>query len=212
MEQNRRKKHRVLTFITVFSLLAVMATVLYAVLPTAEESRLYDGFIRLHVIANSDSEADQALKLKVRDAILCDVSDLLADCHDFAQADQILAATTDRLVSTASAAVKAEGASDRVTVLLGDEYYPTRGYDGMRLPAGVYRSLRICIGEAAGHNWWCVLFPPLCIQSAEPQTQLVEAGFTEGQVRILTENENPRYVLKFRFLEWFAEWKNRVGG
>lgn len=209
MEIKTKQRGRALKFAVVFCVLTLIAVTLYAVLPTGEESALYDGFIRLHVIANSDSEEDQALKLKVRDAILEDVSVLLRDCPDQKRANEILAANTDRLVSTASATVQAEGSTDTVTVLLGKEYYPTRGYDGMRLPAGVYQSLRVCIGNAEGHNWWCVLFPPLCIRTAEPETQLVEAGFTQGQIRILTENENPRYVLKFRFLEMFAEWKNR---
>lgn len=175
------------------------------VFPTQEERHVYDGFIRLHVLANSDSDDDQALKLKVRDAVLEDVSELTAGCTDVAQAKEVLAANTDRLVSTASAAVHAEGRDDTVQVVMGQEYYPTRGYDGIRLPAGVYESVRILIGEAQGQNWWCVLFPPLCVNTAAPEEQMIEAGFTEGQIRILTENENPRYVLKFRILELFAE-------
>jgi len=116
----------------------------------------------------------------------------------------VLSRNSGLLVQTAAQVVGSESVGQSVSVHLGQEYYPTRGYDGLRLPAGTYESLRIVIGEGAGHNWWCVLFPPLCVNTAAPENQLIEAGFTGSQVKILTECENPRYVLKFRILEWIS--------
>ena len=86
---------------------------------------------------------------------------------------------------------------------LDREYYPTREYEGVSMPAGTYLSLRVMIGEAKGQNWWCVLYPPLCTSSAKPESTLKQAGFTPAQIRVLTEGESPRYKLKFKFLEFF---------
>lgn len=197
------KKHA-LHFLTLFCLLVTVSVGILIFFPTKEDMELYSGFIRLHVVANSDSDEDQALKLKVRDAVLPAVAEMLADCADVEDAKLVLSRNSGLLVQTAAQVVGNEGVGQSVSVHLGQEYYPTRGYDGLRLPAGTYESLRIVIGEGAGHNWWCVLFPPLCVNTAAPENQLIEAGFTGSQVKILTECENPRYVLKFRILEWIS--------
>lgn len=197
------KKHA-LHFLTLFCLLVTVSVGILIFFPTKEDMELYSGFIRLHVVANSDSDEDQALKLKVRDAVLPAVAEMLADCTDVEDAKLVLSRNSGLLVQTAAQVVGNEGVGQSVSVHLGQEYYPTRGYDGLRLPAGTYESLRIVIGEGAGHNWWCVLFPPLCVNTAAPENQLIEAGFTGSQVKILTECENPRYVLKFRILEWIS--------
>lgn len=197
------KKHA-LHFLTLFCLLVTVSVGILIFFPTKEDMELYSGFIRLHVVANSDSDEDQALKLKVRDAVLPAVAEMLADCTDVEDAKLVLSRNSGLLAQTAAQVVENEDVVQSVSVHLGQEYYPTRGYDGLRLPAGTYESLRIVIGEGAGHNWWCVLFPPLCVNTAAPENQLIEAGFTGSQVKILTECENPRYVLKFRILEWIS--------
>ena len=88
---------------------------------------------------------------------------------------------------------------------MGDEYFPTRRYGVVRMPAGRYTAVRVKIGRAEGHNWWCVLYPALCTSSAQPQKVLSEAGFTPAQIRLLTDGESPRYVLRFRFLDWLTQ-------
>ncbi|MBQ4064869.1 MAG: stage II sporulation protein R [Clostridia bacterium] len=180
--------------------LIVMAAV--AVFPTGGEAEVYDKVIRLHVLANSDSEADQQLKLKVRDAILVKAASLTEGCADRREAEAALADKTELLRLTAEEALQENGCDRTVAVTIGQEHYPTREYEGVRLPAGDYCSLRVLIGEAEGQNWWCVLFPPLCVGSAsEVEEEMVSAGFTPGQVKILTESESPRYKLKFKILE-----------
>jgi len=184
-------------------LLAVMLlTSLLLILPLGDESEVYDKVIRLHVLANSDSEKDQALKLKVRDALLSEAAAATEDCRNREEAELALAAKTDTLRLIAEETLRENGCTKPVTVTIGQEVYPTRDYEGLRLPAGEYCSLRVMIGEAEGQNWWCVLFPPLCVGSAsEAEEEMISAGFTPGQIKILTDSENPRYVLKFKILE-----------
>ena len=184
-------------WIAVVCCIALALTV--SVLPVGGEQEIYDRLIRLHVLANSDSEEDQALKLTVRDAVL-------ADCETRSEALRLLTQNRTLLQETAQRCVEEQGYSYSVSVSIGKEYYPTREYEALRLPAGVYDSVRILIGEAEGKNWWCVLFPPLCLNAAkgEAEEQLLAAGLTPGEVRILTDTEHPKYVLKFKILEFFG--------
>ena len=171
------------------------------ILPVNGEREIYDKVIRLHVIANSDSERDQALKLKVRDAILKKVSAYTEGCADRNEAEAEIAAHTDEIKTEAEKTLRENGCELAVTVKLGTENYPTREYGDVRLPAGDYCSLRVMIGEAEGQNWWCVLFPPLCTGAASASEELISAGFTPDEVRILTDSDSPEYILKFRILE-----------
>jgi len=182
--------------------LTLLLAVLVAVCPTRSEAEVYDKVIRLHVLANSDKEEDQALKLKVRDAVLAKAAALTEGCTDRIEAEATLSGQTELLRAEAEKTLRENGCTDEVAVTIGQEHYPTREYEGVRLPAGEYCSLRVLIGEAEGQNWWCVLFPPLCVGSAsEVEEEMVSAGFTPGQVKILTDAESPRYVLKFKLLE-----------
>jgi len=185
------------------SLASVMLlTGLLLILPTEEDTALYDKVIRLHVLANSDSEEDQTLKLKVRDAILNEAAAMTEGCGTREEAALALSDKTDTLRQIAEETLRKNGCEKPVAVTIGEEHYPTRAYEGLRLPAGDYCSLRVMIGEAEGQNWWCVLFPPLCVGSAsETEEEMISVGFTPGQVKILTDGENPRYVLKFKILE-----------
>ncbi len=182
--------------------LLLLLTALIAVFPTKGEAEVYDKVIRLHVLANSDSEEDQALKLKVRDALLLKAASLTEGCTDRGEAEAALTEQTEVLRAEAERALRENGCDKAVSVVIGQEHYPTREYEGVRLPAGEYCSLRVMIGEAEGQNWWCVLFPPLCVGSAsQTEEEMVSAGLTPGQVKILTDSESPRYVLKFKILE-----------
>ena len=197
-------------FLVIFSVLVVLSVLF---LPVNGEGEIYNQTIRLHVVANSDTQADQTLKLDIRDEILTDVADYLADCNTKYEAEQILARNQEQIKETAARVVAENGYDYDVNVVMGEEYYPTREYDGVSLPAGTYYSVRVNVGEAEGQNWWCVLFPPLCVGSATATStatavaveEMVSAGFTPNQVRVLTETDNPRYVLKFKVLEFLGE-------
>ncbi len=184
-------------------LASVIITAVIYILPINGEGALYGKVIRLHVIAASDSEEDQNLKLTVRDAILDSVTAYTEECNDKAQAEDVILSHIDDIKSQAEQALRENGSSLSVSVVLGEESYPTREYDGVRLPAGEYTSLRVMLGEAEGKNWWCVLFPPLCKDYASPKDELVSAGFTPDEIKIITDSDSPKYVLKFRILEFF---------
>lgn len=145
--------------------LAFGLTLTAGVWASASEAALAGQVLRLHVIANSDSEADQARKLLVRDAVLSRASQLLDGADDRQSAEAALAPHLDELAQAGADALARTGNHDPVAVTLADQWFPTKEYDGFSLPAGQYRALRVTIGAGEGRNWWCVVFPPLCLAS-----------------------------------------------
>ena len=159
---------------------------------------LAGGLVRLHVVANSDSDADQAEKLQMRDRVLEMLAPLLENCHTRQEAETVILTNRARL----------EALGD-VTVQLGREYYPTRHYDTFSLPAGEYVSLRVILGQGQGRNWWCVIFPPLCTQAlAQPVTDVFEP--LTGQDG-LDGQEGMGYIIRFRLLEWWGMLVHALG-
>ena len=194
-----RRDRLIIRFTAIFCALTLLMFAL-ELLPVHGEEAVYGNTIRLHVIANSDTDEDQALKLKVRDAVLACISEKTGGSSDFNEAYGVISASRGEIRRAALDVIGENGYMYDVCVELGLEDYPTRGYDEVRLPAGRYTSLRVKIGEAAGHNWWCVLFPALCTESASAREKLTAAGFTPSQIRILTENGG-KYEVRFRILE-----------
>ena len=191
-----------------------MLVTAFMILPIHGEAELYDNVIRLHVLANSDSEEDQALKLTVRDAVLEKTKTMLENVDSREQAEMILRQNLPVIEQTARDALRAAGAENTVTVELGQESYPTREYERLAFPAGEYLSLRVMIGEAEGQNWWCVLFPPLCLTAAsaksdaETEAVCLSAGLTGEQYRMIADTEETKYKLRFKILEVAEELFN----
>lgn len=156
--------------------------------------------LRLHVLANSDTEEDQALKLKVRDRILKEGEDLFSSTTDLQQAERIAAQNLDRLQAAAQDEVYRQGYDYPVKIELAQTYFTTREYDTVTLPAGTYNALRVTIGNGAGKNWWCVLFPPMCVAAATEEVQL-ETVLTDDQLEIVEESQ--QYEVQFKVVEWF---------
>ena len=169
------------------------------------QSALADKVVRLHVLANSDSQADQALKLRVRDAVLEAASAALEGTSTRAQAQARLEPLLPELERTAQAVAAESGCAYPVRVELAETSFPTKEYDGFALPAGKYLALRVLIGKAAGQNWWCVVFPPLCTTAAaDVPAAALGAGFSDEEVALITEADSG-YVLKFKSVElWQA--------
>ena len=169
-----------------------------------EQRELADSVIRLHVIANSDSEADQALKLAVRDRVLVKAEEIYPENATLEQAREALEGQLGVLAAAGRAVVEEQGYDYPVTAQLTDCWFPTKEYEGFALPAGNYTALRVTIGEGKGQNWWCVAFPPLCLGAAsETVEQALEAGyFTPDQGALVT---GEGYVLKFKALELLGE-------
>ena len=185
------------------SLLAALALCIMALafqLPFARacEDLTEDAF-RLHILANSDGETDQAVKLAVRDAILAESGDLFAradSSHDAAVAAQHRLSDIERI---ADETLRANGCGYTARAYVTEMPFETRYYDDFTLPAGTYTALRIELGKAEGHNWWCVLYPALCLPAAETQDEL--DAFTDEERAVVEGGD--KYVLRFKFLEWF---------
>lgn len=188
------------------ALSVLVATVLLTFLPIHGEAQLYDKVIRLHVLAVSDADEDQAVKCMVRDRVLETVTPLLTDVQERSIAEAIVTSHLADIQESAQEALCAAGRTEPVSVTLTRETYPTRAYEGFTLPAGEYLSLRVIIGEGQGKNWWCVLFPSVCGRFAIEDTTIedtyLEAGFTPEQYRWITHTDAPEIQVRFRLLEW----------
>ncbi len=191
--------------ICAFVLIAIAFVI--GLFPIHGEDRIYDSVLRLHVIANSDSEEDQALKLRVRDSIIDTVSEAVKGCTNRDEAIEKINSAMGDIQSKAQKTVADEGYDYPVNITLGEEYYPTKNYEVCCFPEGEYVSLRVEIGKSEGQNWWCCLFPPLCLGAAtqksksECEDAFVEVGFTPDQYKIITETDTPKYKARFKILE-----------
>lgn len=177
---------------------------LNAIIPTANEVEIYDSCVRLHVIANSDSEGDQELKLKVRDVLLDKMNASKATTKE--EALSYLEENKSALEEIAKEEIVNNAYSYDVKIEIGIEEYPTRNYEDFSLPAGKYTSVRVIIGEGKGQNWWCVLYPPLCNQGAisYDEDAYIDVGLTKDQYGLITQSSG-KYKVKFKLLEVASE-------
>ena len=174
------------------------------------QEELAEKVVRLHVLANSDSEEDQALKLQVRDAVLSRAEYLLEAASDRKEAEGVLRGQLLEFEAVAQETIREAGYDYPVFVELVDTEFPTNRYAGFTLPAGEYLALRVLVGEASGQNWWCVVYPPLCAAASMdvPVTALA-IGFSEEEIGLITE-ENPRYELKFKTVELWETLRQKL--
>ena len=180
-----------LTIAILLSLILILATNIMT--NAAEIESLEDKFVRIHVIANSDSEDDQALKLKVRDAILETAETFLTECSDKPTAMTLIRENLSTIQSAAEDEIARNGYDYSANCTIAKETFDERVYDDFTLPAGEYDSLCVRIGDAGGKNWWCVCYPQLCIGAA---TKIDDSGIlTDGELRIVKEPQKVRYKL-----------------
>ncbi len=180
--------------ITLTALLAlVTAAIISGFSGAAEIKNMTDKIIRIHVIANSDSECDQRLKLSVRDGILEAVGECTAGARNKGEAMKRIELSLGKITEAAKMAVRENGGDCDVYCTLRREEFDARVYDGFTLPAGEYDSLCIRLGKAEGHNWWCVCYPSLCVGTA---VKIEDCGvFTDGELTVVTHPEKVRYKL-----------------
>ena len=192
---------KLLTVLVSLSLIFIVI----GLLPVHSEAEIYDSVIRLHVKANSNSDEDQATKLAVRDAILREYGARLGQYSSLSSAAEGISALLCEIEECANREILARGGTQTATVSLGFEEYPTKNYGALCFPSGEYLSLQVNIGEAQGENWWCVLFPPLCLDAATKSSTnedaFISVGLTPDQYGIITETENPTYQARFKILE-----------
>lgn len=187
---------------------------IFSVLPINGEEQIYDSMIRLHVIANSDSEFDQKIKLEVRDAVVKFMESQYNNPQTKDEAAEIISNDLD-MIKVISDSITAD-LGYTSNVFLDFETYPTRYYDDIELPAGKYLSLRIVLGGGEGKNWWCILFPPLCLSGSlkiesdsDEMEAFIAAGLTPEQYKIIKNEKTPTYKIKFKILEILSQVFNK---
>ena len=185
-------------------LVALCVTFCTGLFAKAEQTRLSSELIRLHVIANSDSESDQAVKLKVRNSVLEVLTPLLDGVTNVSEAENIIKNELPQLSRVAETNLWRNGKYYSAKAEICWENYPTRHYDGFSLPAGDYISLKVILGEGKGHNWWCVVFPPLCMTSVEDEETF--SGLSKETEKLITVDGN-EYRVKFRIIELYEDLK-----
>ncbi len=164
---------------------------------------MYDNIIRIRVIANSDSEYDQNIKLTVRDAVLDASKTVYRDVDSYEDAVELTADNSEYLLKAAQEALLNEGTDYLVSVDFREEFFQTRSYDNFTLPAGKYKTAVFTIGEGQGKNWWCVMYPAVCVGACSDR---LETSLSEDSAAIAYNPE--KYVVKFKTVEIFEKIKN----
>lgn len=172
---------------------------------TSEEIR--SDVLRLHVIANSDTSVDQNLKLRLRDYILQEGKDIFNGSVNVENAVKKIEPVLPELEKSAKAFVNRAGFDYDVKISLSNEYFTTRTYETVTLPAGKYLALRVVIGSGEGHNWWCVMFPPMCVPAADKKDE-IENVFSEKEIKLV--ESKPKYEPRFKVVEIYEQLKEII--
>ncbi len=176
----------------------LLCTLCIIFIPTEAEAAIYEDTIRLHILAPSDSVEDQTLKLEIRDRVLEKYGYTLNESKDVMDAQRVLLCSADEIRRDVDAWIREMGYSYTSEVTLGEEWYETREYTSFVLPAGEYLSLKITIGAGAGQNWWCVMYPPMCLEASVKN----ECDYTAEEKTLI---KNDEYRVKFKLLEVSSE-------
>ena len=177
---------------------------------TASAQTVKEDVVRLHILANSNSEIDQEVKLKVRDALLETNASILSDSVTKENAKEHFESSKEILLKTAKKTLKENGFNYNVKITLQEEYFNTRTYGNLTFPAGQYTAIKVVLGEGEGKNWWCVMFPPLCVPAADGlETNETTADYlTQSGEKIVNSGE--KYIVKFKLLEIYEELRNKL--
>ena len=177
---------------------------------TASAGTVKEDVVRLHILANSNSEIDQEVKLKVRDALLETNASILSNSVTKENAKEHFTNSKEILLKTAKETLKQNGFDYNVKISLKEEYFETRAYGNLTFPAGQYTALKVILGEGKGKNWWCVMFPPLCVPAADGlKTNESTADYlTKSGERIV--NGGDKYIVKFKLLEIYEELRDKL--
>lgn len=208
---NFMKNQKLKSFILLSLLLFLYVFISAQSYVTAVSTNLSDAVFRLHVIANSDTDADQALKLKVRDSLLAYMNEICSNCSTKDEAISLANQHKDEFQKIAEQTITNNGYNYSVKINIGNFYFPTKNYGDISLPAGMYDALRVEIGEAKGQNWWCVMFPSLCfvdISSGvvdDEAKENLEQNLEEESYSVISDTKKSDVKFKFKLIEFFAE-------
>lgn len=186
-------------------LVTLILTSIFSVVSFSQEcDGIREKMLRMHVIANSDSDDDQALKLKVRDEVLSYGKELFDGSVTADQAKEKISPHIKEIEEVALNVIRREGYDYTVKVTVENEYFDTRIYDGsVTLPAGIYTAVKVIIGEGKGKNWWCVMFPPMCLPAATAECELSDV-LNSKETDIVTNNK--KYKVRFKLVEIYERY------
>ena len=192
--------------------ISILATLVFSVALSmctlhTECEEIRENVLRLHVLANSDSAEDQSLKLLVRDRLLELSREIYPDAGSKEEAVAVTESNLTVLQSEAEKIVRAKGYEYPVKVSLEKCYFSTRTYGDITLPAGTYQALRVVIGEGAGHNWWCVMFPPLCVSPASDSEALLSDVLSSEELDFV---EGSGYEIRFKCVELYEDFRHQL--
>lgn len=203
---------KTLTYILVPALVLLVAMIYLLLAGERDAEAVRGSVVRFHVVARSDSAEDQALKLKVRNGVFAMIEELFSDCTDQQEALDTARANQQLLQGEAERILRESGCNEAVTLEIGTRFFPTKAYGALSFPAGSYQAVSIRIGAAEGQNFWCVLYPALCIapavaaeQAEDEMTAVVGAESTEF-LRKSTETQK----IKFALVEWFEHFIQKI--
>lgn len=210
------KSKNILLTAAVLSAVCAMCITAVMVVHAADRIRMQKHIagelVRFHVRANSDTCGDQTLKLKVRDAVTDYLAPLLAGSESVEQSKRIIAGNTGNIITVAQTVVADSGMSYTVNAYFTTEHFPTRNYGDVTLPAGIYDAYRIDIGSARGHNWWCVLYPPLCFEDethavmSEDAREYLKDDLTPEEYELITNGNGNEVTVRFRLLKFLNRY------
>lgn len=207
---NNIKNSKIGISITLILLLFLYTTINAISYVEAVSTDISDSVFRLHVIANSDSNEDQALKYKVRDNLLKYMNNICRNCASKQEAINLVTKHQEEFKQVALDTIKKEGYSYNVKINIGNFEFPTKQYGDISLPAGYYDALRVEIGEAKGRNWWCVMFPSLCFIDVssgivpEESKEELQNILSDEEYSIISDNSDNGIKFKFKLIEFFA--------
>lgn len=191
-------------FVPIFLSLLFVFTYVTPFIQTSE--KISEEVFRLHILANSDSEEDQALKLKVRDQILYESEALFKNCTTLEDVVSVSKNNLDYFKDIAQKCIYDNGYNYKVNVYVDKEYFNTRKYDKITLPSGIYNALKIEIGSAQGHNWWCVMFPAICLPAVSDDE--INKILDEEEIELI--NSDNKYEIRFKIVEIYEKIKAKL--
>lgn len=197
---------RFFVLLLLFTLFIFISALSYV---NAVSTDIADSVFRLHVIANSDSEEDQTLKLKVRDELLSYMNILAKDCSSKEEVVALAREHQEEFKTIAEKVICDNGFSYPVTIQIGESDFPTKTYGDISLPAGTYDALRVQIGEAKGKNWWCVMFPPLCFVDVstgvvpDDSKKEMQESLNDEEYDLISKTDDSEIHFKFKLIEFF---------
>ena len=188
--------------------IGIVTSIIFSVISFAQTSEhIRESVLRLHVIANSDVSVDQNLKLAVRDAIINESEEIFGGTVTVDNAVEKITPEINNIKEIAERVVENYGFDYNVDVSIDEEYFETRTYETVTLPAGKYLSLIVRIGEGKGKNWWCVMFPPMCVSAADEE-DVLKTTLSEKEIKLV--NSKPEYEPRFKIIELYEKFRNKI--